>query len=663
MKRRLLSILLCVCMALTLLPLPAAAIDPARPQGAGTSVSPYEISSSSNLLYLAAAVNSGDASYTSAHYKLTNNIDLSGIGNWTPIGVGNTAPYGQPSNAKPFEGTFDGNGNTISNLTINAHDKNYQGLFGYVESATIQNLVLTDCNVTGIYYVGSLVGVATSSTIANCSASGTVSGEGGSVGGIAGIADRSTLTNCQNACAVTGQSGSVGGIAGQIGGSILNCRNTGSVSGKNTVGGIAGILPDSEATMRNCYNTGVVSGNEYVGGIAGYNYAGAGGDPGEIAYCYTSLAAMGEITAPVGRADDYQGVQIGKNADTEWNAKMIGCGAFSDFSSGILLAKDYVGEEQKGTSTNPYVSGTTTTLVTALNAWARSPQGKAAGANFWAADGAPTLTTDPNPPVTPPTTGGSSSGDSDGGYTSNSITQPSGGNTAQTGGSVELSNPNAKPGDTVIITPKPEVGYELSGLTVRDGSGNVIRFATRTDGTYSFQMPNGTVNVTPTFSKIHYYADVPDSVYFSDAAWQLRKEGIMQGVNENTFSGQELLNRQQTWMITARINGQTPDSMATAKEWAVAQKVSDGEGPTSIVSRQQLATMMYRAAGSPTVTESKLNEFSDASAVAGYAKEAMNWAVDAGVLMGNNGMLNASSPATRANAAIMFTRYMDAVQK
>jgi hypothetical protein len=171
------------------------------------------------------------------------------------------------------------------------------------------------------------------------------------------------------------------------------------------------------------------------------------------------------------------------------------------------------------------------------------------------------------------------------------------------------------------------------------------------------------VNVTPTFSKIHYYADVPDSVYYSDAAWRLRTEGIMQGVKKNTFSGQELLNRQQTWMITARISGQTPDSMATAKEWAVAQKVSDGEGPTSIVSRQQLATMMYRAAGSPTVTESKLNEFSDASAVAGYAKEAMNWAVDAGVLMGNNGMLNASSPATRANAAIMFTRYMDAVQK
>lgn len=126
MKKRLLSILLCVCMALTLLPLPAAAIDPARPQGAGTSVSPYEISSSSNLLYLAAAVNRGDASYTSAHYKLTNNIDLSGIGNWTPIGLFSLSA----SEKKPFKGTFDGNGNTISNLSINVRDKSYQGLFG-----------------------------------------------------------------------------------------------------------------------------------------------------------------------------------------------------------------------------------------------------------------------------------------------------------------------------------------------------------------------------------------------------------------------------------------------------------------------------------------------------------------------------------------------------
>ena len=220
MKKRLLSILLCVCMALTLLPLPAAAIDPARPQGAGTSVSPYEISSSSNLLYLAAAVNSGDASYTSAHYKLTNNIDLSGIGNWTPIGVGNTAPYGQPSNAKPFQGTFDGNGKTISNLTINASDKDDQGLFGYAVGATIQNLMLTNCGVTGYSSVGGIVGEARQSTLSDCTVSGSVSGDysvGGIAGSILGVeGKKGSIVNCINRASVSGTDSCIGGVGGRF---------------------------------------------------------------------------------------------------------------------------------------------------------------------------------------------------------------------------------------------------------------------------------------------------------------------------------------------------------------------------------------------------------------------------------------------------------------
>ena len=263
-------------------------------------------------------------------------------------------------------------------------------------------------------------------------------------------------------------------------------------------------------------------------------------------------------------------------------------------------------------------------------------------------------------------TGGStpSDDDSDSGYTSYPITQPTkGSDTAQTGGSLTLSSDRANPGDTVTATPKPQAGYKLTELTVKDRSGKEIPTTKNADGTFSFKMPNGTVSVTPSFSKIQYYTDVAPTAYHADAAWLLRTKGIMLGTSEKVFSGAEKLNRQQTWMITARINGLHPTDMAAAKAWAVSANVSDGSNATATVSRQQLAVMLYRAAGSPAVTGNPLSGFSDGSVVANYAKSAMNWAVEAGILNGNNGKLNPADPASRANAAVMFTRYLDAVQK
>ncbi|MDD2973111.1 MAG: carbohydrate-binding domain-containing protein, partial [Lachnospiraceae bacterium] len=86
-------------------------------KGEGTEASPYEISTAKELADLAAAVNNGKADYISAHYKLTADIDLSGIPSWTPIG---TYVIGNAEATKPFKGTFDGNGKTIRNLKINA---------------------------------------------------------------------------------------------------------------------------------------------------------------------------------------------------------------------------------------------------------------------------------------------------------------------------------------------------------------------------------------------------------------------------------------------------------------------------------------------------------------------------------------------------------------
>lgn len=268
--------------------------------------------------------------------------------------------------------------------------------------------------------------------------------------------------------------------------------------------------------------------------------------------------------------------------------------------------------------------------------------------------------------ATPLPTPSDPGGSSDGGYTAYPVSQPSGSGATggtQTGGSVTLSSDKAKAGDTVTATPKPEKGYELTDLNVKNASGSLIETVKNADGTFNFKMPSSAVTVNPSFSKIQYYHDVSGSAYFADAAWYLRKENIMKGIGETTFSGGEKLNRQQSWMILSRGEGQAPPSMAAAKAWAVSANVSDGSNAGGIVSRQQLAVMLYRAAGSPAVTENKLKDFSDGSAVAAYAKDAMNWTLEAEILTGNGGKLNAADPASRANAAVMFTRYLNVVQK
>lgn len=258
---------------------------------------------------------------------------------------------------------------------------------------------------------------------------------------------------------------------------------------------------------------------------------------------------------------------------------------------------------------------------------------------------------------------GSDSG-SDSGDPSYPITLSSGSSDLTlSGGTVKLSKTNARLGDTVILTPEPEKGYELIGLTAWDARRKEVPTTKIADGRFSFKMPSGTVSVTPSFSKIQYYTDVTATAYYADAAWLLRTEDIMLGTSNTIFSGSDLLNRQQTWMIAARMSGYAPADMTAAKEWAVSANVSDGSNAIATVSRQQLVVMLYRAAGSPDVAESKLLAFFDGSVVADYAKDAMAWAVDAEILKGNNGRLNPADPATRGNAAMMFTRYLDAIQK
>lgn len=133
----------------------------------------------------------------------------------------------------------------------------------------------------------------------------------------------------------------------------------------------------------------------------------------------------------------------------------------------------------------------------------------------------------------------------------------------------------------------------------------------------------------------------------------------MIGTSADTFSPNGLVTRQQVWMILARMNGYTPDSMAAARDWAMSTGVSDGSNPDDPVTRQQLVTLLWRAAGEPSGDLSVLEKYPDAGSVSAYAKEAMAWAIECGIINGTTqGTLNPMGNADRAQMAAILYRWI-----
>ncbi|MBM6845245.1 fimbrillin family protein [Phocaeicola plebeius] len=262
--------------------------------GEATEAYSYDINTKTITIYsgeglkvAADVVNSGD---TDINIILDNDIDLTGI-EWTPIGT----------ESRPYTGTFDGNNKTIRGLEINQSGTDNVGLIGYLGSeGKVQNVTLTEVNVTGGTYVGGIAG-QTDGTVENCSVNGTVTGQN-QTGGIVGR-NFSTISGCSAEGTVTGNI-NVGGISGLcvpyydtgtdslIGSTIEGCHSTAAVSGISSVGGVVGNLGNGCSLMA-CYSTGdvtatITDGYAHVGGVVGIN------SQGTVTACYH---ATGEITS------------------------------------------------------------------------------------------------------------------------------------------------------------------------------------------------------------------------------------------------------------------------------------------------------------------------------------------------------------------------------
>jgi len=236
-------------------------------------------------------------------------------------------------------------------------------------------------------------------------------------------------------------------------------------------------------------------------------------------------------------------------------------------------------------------------------------------------------------------------------------------------GKVALDKSTAKKGDTVTVTVTPDAGYQLDKLTVTDAKGKTVDVTKKSDGKYTFTMPDSKVTITPTFSKIEDtkpsktgFNDVASSAWYADAVQYVTDKGLMNGTDDNQFSPSATTTRAMLMTVLARYAGEDTAGGATWYEkgmnWAKAKGVSDGTNPNANITREQLVTMLYRYAGSPAANGS-LDSFSDAASVNSYAANAMQWAVANGIVNGSNGKLNPQNNATRAQVAAILMRFCE----
>lgn len=291
-------------------------------QGDGTAQNPYQLSNSKNLYWFSALIfgQEGMPANPAAHAVLTNDITVnagtisessSGVTAWNTIGTID----------KPFAGSIDGQGHTVSGLYLNEGSKRFVGFVGRISpDVSIKNLTIANSYFNGDYCVGAVCGGSEidnfkgDGELSNCHTLSDVKVSGAYyVGGMIGH-NKLTISGCTNKAQVSASS-CAGGIAGvSVCVSITNCENQGEIIGGSSfqalplwgpqnnslkgaffggiVGAFTGITSGSTATISNSFNKGTVSSNSSYGSVGGI--AGGISLMTEVKNCYNTA----EINAP-----------------------------------------------------------------------------------------------------------------------------------------------------------------------------------------------------------------------------------------------------------------------------------------------------------------------------------------------------------------------------
>lgn len=718
MKKRIGSVLLALALCLSLLPATALAEGegdtesgtttpsaseqmPAYSGGSGTELDPWKISSVADLQLLANTINDGKAAgfdadsanignYYGYYFKQTTDLDLSSIASWDPIGY--SGDYGFY-----FAGNYDGGGYTISNAKSTGKNDvgGYAtaGIFGWVRKGSVSNLTVKNANflATGdnnMSYVGGVLAVADNCTVENCSVYNSKiesrrnpNENSNFAGGITGITDKSNFEKCASVGNTIRHGSFGGGFIGALDKNnsnftncyVANCIVTGCIdtaANATRSGGFQSASFGANAILNNCFVYDCAAqpdttskGNDYFG-------------------VFTANTQYGEIVATSCFYYDANNATVNADGAESKTSEEFTDGTVANllgeaFAQGKLYpvfatdpadytAVDAAIAEAKSLNKSDYTDFSA--VDSAVNAVVRdkkiAEQAKVDAMAKAIEDAIAALVKKPSP---------SSSSSSSSSRPSYSITTPD----KTENGSVNISSTSAKRGSIVTITVTPDAGYVLDKLTVTDKDGKDVALTKKSDTEYTFVMPAGKVEITPSFVKqaeepSRVFVDVKTGDYFYDAVQWAVEKGITNGTSAETFSPEAPCTRAQIVTFLWRAAGSPEVNYAMdlsdvagdayyaeAVLWALSEGITTGTSadqfsPDATCTREQAVTFLYRAAGSPAVSGE--SAFEDVGADAYYAR-AVVWAAQNGVTNGiSQALFGTGSDCTRAQIVTFLYR-------
>ena len=172
-----------------------------------------------------------------------------------------------------------------------------------------------------------------------------------------------------------------------------------------------------------------------------------------------------------------------------------------------------------------------------------------------------------------------------------------------------------------------------------------------------YAQPAGRINVK--------FVDVDPDAWYGEGVQYVYEADLMGGTGGSTFAPYAAITRGEVMTLLARYAG--VDTSASSPwyqvglDWAVAENISDGTNYGRTITRQEFATMLYRYIDEPAA-DCDLSSYTDSGSIASWAQDAMEWAVDAGIIQGSGAKLNPGSTATRMEIAVMVMRFCEGIK-
>ena len=256
-------------------------------------------------------------------------------------------------------------------------------------------------------------------------------------------------------------------------------------------------------------------------------------------------------------------------------------------------------------------------------------------------------------------------------------------------GTVTVSNNTPSNGQTITVTATPDNGYELDTLTVTEAGGNALSCTKNENGTHTFTFTSGTVTVTAKFKAVTGSQPIPEMPFtdvnaddwFYNNVKYVYDNSLFNGVTTTTFEPYMAMTRGMIVTVLGRLSGIDHDDYTGASyddvdvsiyyapyiKWASANGIVTGIGnnkfdPDTIISRQDLATIMYRYAQTtnkkfPVVKDKQI--FNDSNLISDYAAPAVEAIQRAGIINGKlDNMFDPRGHANRAEVAAMLHGYI-----